>query len=327
MSGRVLAADVGGTKTAVALYAVADGGLQVVREAAYPSARHQSLESVLAEFCQPGDDIAAAAFGIAGPVIDGAVVTTNLPWRVVGTAVSAALGGAPVQLLNDLEATALGATVLPPDQLLTLNRGIERAGHRAVIAAGTGLGQAYLFWDGRRHQPAATEGGHADLAARNDDEIALLRYLQVQFGRASAERVLSGPGLVNVYRFLTDGQGRTPAAAVRARMTNEDPGAVIGEAALAGSCAVCVAAVELFVRIYGAQAGNLALTVMAIGGVYVGGGIVGHLLPRITTGAFMDAFTAKGRYAHLMHEIPVHVILDPRAARLGAAHAARALLG
>ena len=327
MSAHVLAADVGGTKTDVALYAVAaDGGLSVVRAQSFPSARHSSLESVLAAFRQPDDTVAAAAFGIAGPVIDGAVVTTNLPWRVVGTAISTALGGVPVRLLNDLEATALGATVLPPEQLHTLNRGIDRVGHQAVIAAGTGLGQAYLFWDGARHQPAATEGGHADFAARTDAEIALLRYLHRQFGRASAERVLSGPGLVNIYRFLTDDQGQVPNPTVPTRMATEDPAAVVGDAGVRGTCPVCSAAVELFVRVYGAQAGNLALTVMAVGGVFVGGGIVGHLLPRLTAGAFMDAFTAKGRYAHLMQEIPVRIILDPHTARLGAATAARHLL-
>lgn len=327
MPVHVLAADVGGTKTDVARYAVgADGGLTVVRAASFPSRRYTGLEAVLAEFCQPGEPIDAAAFGIAGPVIDGAVVTTNLPWRVVGTAVSTALGGVPVRLLNDLEATAYGALVLPADQVLTLNPGVERAGHRAVIAAGTGLGQAYLFWDGSRYHPAATEGGHADLAPRNDAEIALLRTLQAQFGRASAERVLSGPGLVNVFRHLTDVEGLTPDPSVRPRMATEDPAAVIGESAASGICPVCVAAVELFVRLYGAQAGNLALTVMAVGGMYVGGGIVTRMLPRISSGAFVDAFTAKGRYAQFMREIPVRVILDAHTARLGAASAASHLI-
>lgn len=327
MAVHVLAADVGGTKTDVALYAVADDGtLRVVREATFPSRQHAALESVLAAFVRRDDAIAAAAFGIAGPVIDGAVVTTNLPWRVVGSAVSSALGGVPVQLLNDLESTALGAIHLAPDQILVLNPGTERLGHRAVIAAGTGLGQAYLFWDGSGYRPAATEGGHADFAPRNETEVALLRYLQGRFGRASAERVLSGPGLVNVFRFLTDDQGRTPHPSVLARMATEDPAAVIGDAGINGTCSVSAAAIELFVRVYGAQAGNLALTVMAVGGIYIGGGIVGHLLPRITAGAFMDAFMAKGRYTSLMQQIPVRIIKDPRTARLGAAYAARALL-
>jgi glucokinase len=232
-----------------------------------------------------------------------------------------------VRLLNDLEATAYGALFLADEALHVLNRGTPRAGNRAIIAAGTGLGQAFLTWNGTHHHPVATEGGHADFAPRDDLETALLHFLGSQYDHVSWERVLSGPGLVGLYRFLTESQGRPASPALRAQMAGEDPAAAIGTAGVSGTCPTAVEAVDLFLHLYGAQAGNLALTVMAVGGVYVGGGIAPKLLSRMTAnGGFVAAFTAKGRYAPLMADIPVWVILDPKTARLGAAEAARALL-
>ena len=356
MAEHVLAGDIGGTKTALALYAVTRPAqpatpqqqavtppsqprtqpqqaltpprrLTLVREASFPSPRYAGLEEVVHAFLAAGSErVAAAAFGIAGPVVDDAVTTTNLPWRVERAALARAIGGAEVRLMNDLEATAFGALFLRSDDLLTLNAGTERPGNRAVIAAGTGLGQAILFWDGAQHRPVATEGGHVEFAPRDDREAALLEFLRRTFPHVSYERVVSGPGLANIFHFLDEALRRPVAPVVRERMQSEDPGTVIGEAGVAGTCPTCAEAVDIFIAVYGAQAGNLALTVMALGGVYVGGGMVTKLLPRMTAGTFMRCFTAKGRYTRLMSEIPVHVILNPRTAELGAAHAACALV-
>jgi glucokinase len=224
--------------------------------------------------------------------------------------------------MNDLEATAYGGLFLPRRQIRWIARGKRRDGNIAVIAAGTGLGQAFLFWDGERHHPAATEGGHADFAPRNDKELALLVFLQKRFPRVSYERVLSGPGLVNIFRFFDEEVGTPVSDAVRSRMKTEDPAAVIGEAGVAGTCAASVEAVETFAATYGAQAGNLALNVLATGGVLVGGGIAVKILPKLVEGSFMRAFKDKGRYVDFMAAIPVGVMLDPKTALRGAAHAA-----
>jgi glucokinase len=280
---------------------------------------------VIARFLGAGapPEVAAAAFGIAGPVVDDAVVTTNLPWHIRGSSLREKLGTPHVRLLNDLEATAYGALVLPAEKLQTLNPGVARTGNRAVIAAGTGLGQGLLFWDGARHVPVATEGGHADFAPRDEIEHDLLRWLERKYdGHVSYERTVSGHGLVNIFTFL-DEHCRMPVSdAARRRLASEDPAAVIGALGVSGECPTAVAAVERFVSIYGAQAGNLALTVMATGGVYVGGGIVNKLLPVMTSGAFVKAFVAKGRYQKLMREIPVWIIRDPDTGLLGAASVA-----
>lgn len=320
----VLAADVGGTKIDMALYE-ARHPLVPVRESVVPSQTAGSLIAVVEAFLH-GATVDAAAFGIPGPVIDDSVVTTNLPWKVDGKSLRARLGTERVRLMNDLETTALGALHLPASSFRVLQEGKPRNGHIAVIAAGTGLGQAYLFWDGVKHTPAATEGGHADFAPREQLEDELLEFLRRKFGRVSWERVVSGPGLWNVFEFLDTGKNRAVAPAIReALRTADDKSAVVGAAGVAGTCPVCTEAVEMFVRMYGAQTGNLALTVMATGGVLVGGGIVGKLLPSVGSG-FVQAFRAKGRYEPFMGDLPVKVILDPGAARLGAAISALALL-
>jgi glucokinase len=328
MSKQILAGDVGGTKTNLALYAVdRPRKLALVREQSFASSRYRSLEKVLAEFLSGGRDrIHAAAFGVAGPVIGGRVKTTNLPWTVRATRLERVIGGGPVRLLNDLEATAYGGLLAAPREIEWIMRGKQRPGNIAVIAAGTGLGQAFLYWDGKRHRPVATEGGHVDFAPRDDRELALLVYLQRKLARVSYERVLSGPGLVSIFTFLDEELGRPVSPLVRERLRRDDPGAVIGEAGLAGICPASSEAVEMFVAIYGAQAGNLALTVMATGGLLVGGGIAVKLLPKIKSGSFLRAFLDKGRYADLMSTIPVGVLTDPKTALLGAAHAAADLV-
>ena len=342
MTTHVLAGDIGGTKTNLALYALeGEDKLRLVREASFPSAQYAGLEDVIADFftgevspnpplrsSETVTTIAASAFGIAGPVLDGRVEATNLPWKVDASDIRRAIGGGQVRLMNDLEATAYGALFLPAHELLTLNAGKPRRGNRAVIAAGTGLGQAFLFWDGQGYRPVATEGGHVDFPPRNDTEVALLHFLRKQYnGRVSYERVLSGPGLVNIFNFLRQVLQRPVAEALRARLQTEDAAAVIGEAGVTGSCRTCAEAVDLFVSLYGAQAGNLALTVMSVGGVYIGGGIVTKLLPKMTTGGFMRSFTDKGRFSQLLQDMPVRIILNPKAARVGAAHSAIRMLG
>lgn len=329
MADVVLAGDIGGTKTNLALWEIAPTGrVTPVRDASFPSRNYRGLEDVIADF-RRGDatPIAAAAFGIAGPVVDETVHTTNLPWVVSAAALRTYLATPRVRLLNDLEATANGALFLPADKLVTLNAGEARPTHRAVIAAGTGLGQALLFYRESRYVPTATEGGHAEFAPQGERQIELLRFAETLFpGHVSWERVLSGPGLHVVFRFLDERLGRPVTADVRARLTKEDPSAVIGELGVAGTCPTCVEAVELFLDLYGAQAGNLALTVMATGGVFVGGGIVTKMLPKVKDGRFMRAFVDKGRYADLMRRIPVWVILDPKTALLGAAEVAASLV-
>jgi glucokinase len=328
MATYVLAGDIGGTKTALTLHEVGSGGTTAqIREQSFPSREYPGLEQVIAAFLRPDERVAGAAFGIAGPVVDDAVKTTNLPWHIERGALSEELGGAPVVLMNDLESTAYGALFLDAGELLTLNAGVPRPGHRAVIAAGTGLGQGLLHWDGATHHPVATEGGHADFAPRTSLEDDLLRFLRTRFGaHVSYERVLSGPGLHNVFQFLDEALGRPIAPDVRTRMTREDPSAVIGETAVAGTCATCREAVDLFLDAYGAQAGNLALTAMATGGVYVGGGIVTKLAPLVPQSSFMRAFVAKGRYEDLMRQIPVAVIMNAKTALIGATRAAAALV-
>lgn len=328
MAAYVLAGDIGGTKTDLALYSVApQRKLSLVREASFPSQHYTGLEAVLREFLSSGQEqVAAGAFGIAGPVLDGEVLATNLPWRVTAAGVVGVMGCDRVRLMNDLETTAYGTLFLSPDELQTLTAGIPRRGNRAVIAAGTGLGQACLFWDGQRYRPVATEGGHADFAPRDEVEVELLHFLRGRYSRVSYERLLSGPGLVNIFNFLDQGLQKPVASSVRERLGTEDPAAVVGQAGVAGLCATCTEAVDLFLNLYGAQAGNLALTVMGTGGVYVGGGIITKLLPRIPTSAFMRSFLAKGRYAQFMAEIPVHIILNPKTSQLGAAQAAFELL-
>jgi glucokinase len=334
MLSHVLAGDIGGTKTNLALYQVSPAGpvespqnMALVREASFPSTQYTGLESVVAEFMEQGTEcVRAGAFGIAGPVLDGRVMATNLPWKVESESLAQTLGGAQIQLMNDLEATAYGALHAAPNDIQMLNEGLSRPGNCAVIAAGTGLGQTFLFWDGSRYIAAATEGGHVDFAPRNEREDLLLRYLRKQYATVSYERIVSGPGLVQICNFFVDEQHQPVAPHVRERLQTGDPAAVIGEAGVTDSCPTCTQAVELFLSIYGAQAGNLALTIMGLGGVYIGGGIITKLLPKVQQGGFLQAFQNKGRFSALMKEIPVRVLLNPKTSQIGAAQAASALV-
>jgi glucokinase len=326
----ILAGDVGGTKTVVALYESGNAGLRAVRESVYPAREHASLEEIVGIFLDegPAASIEAACFGVAGPVINGRVSTTNLPWEIDEASLARATGARRSKLLNDLEAMAYGMLGLDDEEFALLSPGAEPppTGNAVVIAAGTGLGQALLVWDGERHLPVATEGGHTGFAPRSEQEVELLRFLNAEFGsHVSYERILSGPGLHNLYRFLRASGGGPEPAWLAERIGAEDPSAVIGEVGVAGRDPVCAASVELFASIYGAQAGNLALTALAVGGVFVGGGIAPKLLPVLQGGAFVRAFTDKGRFSALLEAIPVRVALTPRTPVLGAARYAAEL--
>lgn len=327
----ILAGDIGGTKTLVGEYERDGASLRLTREATFPSRGHATFEEILARFRSRGRSDArvdAACFGVPGAVLDGRAHATNLPWRLTETDLSIALDGAPVRLVNDLEALAYGTLFLPGDarHALQPTASPERRGNVAVIAAGTGLGEAMLWWDGEQHRPIASEGGHADFAPRGAQQQALAQWLEGRFGHASVERVLSGPGLANVHDFLCEDGAKGERDAVHARMASaEDRGSVVGEVALSGASPCCVAALELFVDVYGQEAGNLAVRCVAAGGVVLGGGIAPKILPALIAGdRFRRAFAAKGRFGDFLAGLAVDVVLDPRASLLGAAHLARA---
>jgi glucokinase len=321
----ILAGDVGGTKTVVALFEERDDGLQLVRDGTFPSREHRSLEEILAKFLQgsSGVSLRAACFGVAGAVIEGKCRTTNLPWELDERELARAVGAPRGKLLNDLEAAAYGMLYLGEDELCVLQKGVrpKRHGNVAVVAAGTGLGEAMLYWDGERHHPMASEGGHADFAPRTDLEIELLRYLRGKCGgHVSWERVLSGPGGFNIYEFLrASGYAQEPAWLTE-KLKTGDKSAILAQVGMANQDPQCVKALELFCSLYGAEAGNMALKCVAVGGVYIGGGIAPKLLPALQSGNFLRAFVDKGRFREFLEGIDVQVALNPRAPLLGAAH-------
>lgn len=322
----ILAGDIGGTKTILGLFEQSGGGFALVREHTYASAAAPSLEAMIADFLGAGDaaNVEAACFGVAGAVLGGKVKLTNLPWTASRDGVAAMLPGARVSLVNDVQATAFGALKLAPDKLHVLNEGAPPAepGNVAVIAAGTGLGEGFLFWDGARYRPAASEGGHADFAPRSDAEIELYRFLAARHGRVSYERILSGPGLAALYEFERGRSGRAPSPALAARLAAGDPAAAVTDAAIARDDECCIAALDRFCEIYGAEAGNLALKTLATSGLFVAGGIAPRILPVLRASAFMQAFTAKGRFGDMLARVPVKVVLETRVALIGAAHLA-----
>ena len=324
----ILAGDVGGTKTALALFEIRRRALAVVREAMLPSHGFAALSDAIRQFLLEGPpaSIDAACVGVAGPVIDGRCAATNLPWVVDEASLATCVSTTRVKLVNDLEATGHGVLGLKPSSLATLQAGEPRKATMALIAAGTGLGEVLLVWDGRRHRVVGSEGGHTDFAPRTELETELLRFLRKEFGRVSYERVVSGPGLYNIYRFLLASDGAAEAEWLRSRMETGDPSAVVAEAALDQRDARAVQALDMFVSIYGAEAGNLALKALAVGGILVGGGIAPKIRPKLEDGTFMSAFRDKGRLSGMMASIPVRLVLEPRAGLLGAAAIARSLL-
>ena len=270
-----------------------------------------------------------ACFAVAGPVIDGACATTNLPWRLDEGALARTVHAARVKLLNDLEGTAYGMLHLPKEDLVELNEGRRprRRGNVAVIAAGTGLGEAYLYWDGGRHRPIATEGGHSDFAPRTDLEVDLLLHLRKKLGgRVSCERVLSGPGVFEIYEFFRDTGRHVESAGLAEKIRAGDPSAIISAEAAQGGEQICVETMNLFSELYGAEAGNMALRALTYGGVYVGGGIAPKNLALLQNGSFLRGFSDKGRFTDMMLEMGVWVSTNARTALLGAAHFADEVL-
>jgi len=317
----ILAGDIGATNSRLAFFSKHAGRLEPFVEESYPSRDHANLEAIVKKFVSAHDlPIDVACFGVAGPVRHGRSDTTNLPWDVDARELARALRLQSVGLLNDLEAHAYGIAMLAPDDFVTLNQGAaDASGNAAVIAAGTGLGEAGLYWNGQQHLPFAGEGGHSSFAPSDPLQIELLRFLCHEFGHVSWERVLSGPGLHNIYRFLRDtGHGEEPDWLTH-EMQQDDPSAVISEAALAGTSTLCRQALDLFVVLYGAEAGNLALKLMATAGVYIGGGIAPKIIRKLTDSTFMAAFVAKGRLKPLLQQIPVRIIMSDKVALQGAA--------
>jgi glucokinase len=317
-----LAGDIGGTKTNLAIYSPVNERLVLLRAASYPSKGHSSLTEIVRLFLSAGaEKIRYACFGVAGPVKGGVVQVTNLPWTVNAALLQAELGFQKVSLLNDLEANAYGIGTLQSHELLSLNPGgyPNQVGHRALISAGTGLGEAGLMWDGVAHRPFASEGGHASFAPNDAIGDELLVFLRKERGHVSWERVLSGMGMTNLYRFFRQRSGEPEPAWLTEEIRTGDLAAVVTGAGLAGRDPVCVDALDCFTRNYGAEAGNLALKLLSLGGVYIGGGIAPKMLPKMQSAIFLDAFYHKGRMSPLLQSMPVYVILNDKTALQGAA--------
>ena len=322
----ILAGDIGGTNARLAYFQPQNGHLRLVSERVFPSREHSELGEIVSQFLDDsGTRPDSACFGIAGPVRNGRVETSNLPWVVEQSRLAKQIHLPATLLINDLEASAWGIGALADGDLVPLNRvSGPVVGNQAVIAPGTGLGEAGLFWDGSRHHVFACEGGHTDFGPQGDLQIELLRFLKTRFGHVSYERILSGPGLVNVYEFLRDSGCGKESAEFAAALKQGDPAAVISRAALEGTQSLAEKALDIWVSVYGAEAANLALKVMATGGLFLAGGISPKILAKLTGPLFMQGFVEKGRLRPLVESIPVQVITNEKAGLLGAARCAAA---
>jgi glucokinase len=320
----LLAGDIGGTKTNLAVFSFETDWRKPYAEATFSSVNYPDLESLVREFLRQHDfPIDRASFGVAGPVVAGHASITNLPWTMDEHQLQQALHIPSVRLLNDLDAIAHSVPHLESQDLFALNEGQRVSGGAiAVIAPGTGLGEAFLTWDGSQYQAHTSEGGHADFAPANTFQIELLRYLMVRFPHVSYERICSGKGIPNIYDYLKDsGYAEEPQWLAEQLATTLDRSPIIVNNALdkENACEICVATLNTFVSILASEAGNLALKVLSTGGVYIGGGIPPRILSYLQDNHFMQAFTHKGRFTQMLAQIPVHVILNPQAALLGAA--------
>ena len=316
-----LAGDIGGTKTNLALF---DENLKILREKKYSSQGHASLEEIIEEFGEDGDpEIKKMSFGIAGPIKDGICRTTNLPWVIDSHKMKGQFGMDAVYLLNDLESNAWGIKVLEPSDLYVLNEGHPHVeGNEALVSAGTGLGEAGLYYNGRDHIPFACEGGHCDFAPRDAHEVALFEYLKRKYGfHVSYERILSGRGMIDLYEFLLEDKGGSkPKSYEEREAQGEDPARIITELGLSKEDPLCAETLEMFVSIYGSECGNTALKFMALHGLYIGGGIAPKILEAMQAGGFMESFINKGRFRELLSQIPVRIVLNDKTALLGAAY-------
>lgn len=318
---RVLCADVGGTKTRLALCETDGVRVHIRAERVYPSAAYPGLEGPLDAFLDRGQPpVEAACFAVAGPVRDQCCAATNLPWTLDAGALATRLGLPRVRLLNDLEAAAWGIAALGPEDLQVLQTGTtDPQGNASIIAAGTGLGEAGLFWDGERHRPFASEGGHGDFAPTNEREFRLQQYLAERLGHVSWEHLVSGPGIARIHAFLCAYRHPAPPPPGCTAQQASDPAAAIAGGAIAGTCPLCQETMDLFLHLYGREAGNQALKLLATGGVYLAGGIAPKLLGPLRGPAFLEGFRAKGPMRPLMARMPVRVILNDRVPLLGAA--------
>ncbi len=317
----IIAGDIGGTHTRMGAFSGGPGSPKLDRWKEYKSKDYASMEKVVEEFLSgDGNKPDAFCFGVAGPVVEGKAHPTNLTWELDAERMTETLG-ARVVLINDLEANAYGVATLGKEDLETLQAGAERErGNAAVISAGTGLGEAGLYWDGAHHRPFASEGGHCTFAPRTDEEVALLAFLRAKFpDHVSWERVLSGPGLRNIYEFLRDTGRAAEEPWLAEQLAQGDAAAAISENAVHGRSELCVKALGMFVALYGAEAGNLALKVLSVAGMYVGGGIAPRILGKLKEGSFLDAFLGKGRMRAVLERMPVYVITNDKTALQGAA--------
>ncbi|HLC18349.1 MAG TPA: glucokinase, partial [Thermodesulfobacteriota bacterium] len=324
----ILAGDIGGTKTFLGLFTPSGGAPVEVRSEKFVNAGFSGVAEVIEAFIKEGEAgrIGAASLGAACPVEANRCTLTNIHWTVDGEALRKKFRIKRLGLMNDLAAMGWGVGLLSKKDIMTINEGVPKEGNAALIAAGTGLGEAILFWDGKAHTPSSSEGGHTDFGARTTLEVELLGYLMEEFGHVSYERILSGPGIENVYRFLLSREGKSVPGRIEKMFAVEGVDRAVIDEAIKGKDRTCARAIELFLSIYGAEAGNLALKGMAMGGVYVGGGIAPKVFASADAGPFMDAFVDKGRFRDFMSRLPVRLILNDRTALLGAARYGAGLL-
>lgn len=320
----ILAGDIGGTKTHLALFEE-EGERKWIVDAKFKSGDYENLRDIVKEFLEENSEyeVSCAAFGIAGPIQNRKCKATNLPWVVDADLIQREANIPRVDLINDLLANAYGISTLKEDEFYPLNIGKKNEGNAALISAGTGLGEAGLYWDGKKHRPFPCEGGHCSFAPENDLEIQLLKYLRKQYDHVSFERLLSGPGLAHIYHFLIDERIEKEEEAVKKKAQEMDLPRVITEMGMKGTSASCARALETFVGIYGSEAANLALKMLSVSGVYIGGGIAPKILNELAEGNFMKRFIQKGRFTSLLLGMPVKVVLNENTALLGAAYYAR----
>ena len=325
----ILAGDVGGTKCNLALFSEQNGKLEIAFRQRFASKDFAKFDLIIKEFTRQasshlnGDKVRAAGFGVAGPVINNRIHATNLPWIIDADSLTKELSLETVALMNDLGAWGHSLEHLPPEDFVVLNPGKPVPGaSRALLAAGTGLGESVLYWDGKRYRVVPSEGGHSDFAPHTDQEIELLKFMRARYPQVSWELILSGRGFRTLHEFLSSSVGHPVFDDPEA-----DPAPFITKAALAKECPVCVQTLDLWTDIYGAEAGNLALKVLALGGVYVAGGIAMKILPKMKDGAFFKAFKDKWHFSEMLSHIPVSVVLNESAPLIGAAHEALANLG
>jgi glucokinase len=315
----ILAGDIGGTKTHLALFENVQQR-NLLKEEIFASKEHQNLEEILRKFLSGSYSVKKACFGIAGPVVNNICRATNLPWVIDGRKLSQSLD-MPVFLINDLEANAWGVPCLKKEECFVLNEGDPNLkGNRALISAGTGLGEAGIYWDGKEYHPFACEGGHCNFAPSNEEEIELWRYLKAKFGHVSYESVLCGEGISDIYQFLIQSKKMNENPKIKQLMGKDNPSKVISENAQNGACPACMKSIEMFCSIYGSEAGNTALKFLSTGGLFIGGGIAPKILTILKNGSFMESYLDKGRFKNLLSMIPIKVILNENTALLGAAY-------